>query len=326
MSNAHYLLRFVVIIVVANGAVMWIYATFPDAVLKAAFEKMWMLPFVHALLLVLLATPTVYYAIIRPYHLANIRIKKQLEEKNDRFEEAQRVGKIGAWSLDLPDGKLIWADEVYRIFGLATDALEESADAFWNSIHPDDQQMVRNTYQNSLVTKEPYEIEHRIVMADGQVKWVEERCDTWYDAEGNPTHSLGTVQDVTERKTADLARKQFLSLISHELRTPLTSIMGSLSLLADDDVFDMPQAARDMARIADRNGKNMLNLIGDILDAEKSDSGDLEYRMEHVDLAELVWNARELYADYGREHGVTFVAPKPHRSIMVNVMKIAFCK
>ena len=78
--------------------------------------------------------------------------------------------------------------------------------AFLDAIHPDDREFVDKSYTNSLVTKKPYNIVHRLLYDDGSVKWVKEVCRTeFHPKTGKPLYSIGTVQDITEdRKGGDL--------------------------------------------------------------------------------------------------------------------------
>lgn len=58
-------------------------------------------------------------------------------------------------------------------------------------------------HSNSLKIKKPYNIVHRLVRKDGAIRFVNERCETFYNDAGKAVHSIGTVQDVTERKRTE---------------------------------------------------------------------------------------------------------------------------
>jgi diguanylate cyclase (GGDEF)-like protein/hemerythrin-like metal-binding protein/PAS domain S-box-containing protein len=128
------------------------------------------------------------------------RAYAQLQQSSEsRLKEAQRLAHLGSWELDLSKNHLTWSDEIYRIFEIDPEQFGASYEAFLNAIHPEDRAMVNQAYQDSLQTRQPYEITHRLLMADGRVKHVHERGKTDYDAVGQPLRSIGTVQDVTER-------------------------------------------------------------------------------------------------------------------------------
>ncbi|MGZ8174938.1 MULTISPECIES: PAS domain S-box protein [Methylobacter] len=127
------------------------------------------------------------------------KMENSLRESRESLTEAQRIAHVGSWELDLVDNVLAWSDEIFRIFEIDREQFGASYEAFLNAVHPDDRAAVDRAYTESLTNREPYEIEHRLLMADGRVKYVLERCETGY-ADGKPLYSLGTVQDITERK------------------------------------------------------------------------------------------------------------------------------
>ncbi|MBK8418753.1 MAG: PAS domain S-box protein [Anaerolineales bacterium] len=116
------------------------------------------------------------------------------------LKRAQAVSQLGNWELDLSADTLTWSDEIYNLFEIDRGQIEPSYEGFLNVIHPHDRALVNDKYQNSLKTREPYHVDHRLLMPDGRVKWVHEACDTDFDAQGNPLISRGTIQDITERK------------------------------------------------------------------------------------------------------------------------------
>jgi PAS domain S-box-containing protein len=97
----------------------------------------------------------------------------------------------------------------------------------------------------------------------------------------------GSIQDVSERREVERLKKEFVSTVSHELRTPLTSIRGSLSLLAGGVLGDLPDEAKDVLAIAERNVVRLIGLINDILDLERLETGRIEMHMADVPLAEV---------------------------------------
>ena len=136
---------------------------------------------------------------------------RALAAREANLREAQRIGKFGSWELDLPDGALRWSDEIYRIFGIDPGRFGASYEAFLAAVHPDDRALVDEVFRRSLATRAPYEIIHRLQLADGQVKHVHERGLTVYDADGSPLRTTGTVQDITERVDAELLLKRTLA-------------------------------------------------------------------------------------------------------------------
>jgi len=143
--------------------------------------------------------------------------KIALEESEKLLKESQEIAKIGSWQLDLNTNTLVWSDEVYRIFELDPQRFPPSYEAFLSAIHPDDRARVDAAYVNSLQTKQPYEMVHKLLI-NGKVKYVHERCKTEYASDGRPLRSIGTVRDITDER--ELASK-IEYLVNHDDLTNL---------------------------------------------------------------------------------------------------------
>lgn len=152
----------------------------------------------------------------------DITMRKQaaleLQRNQELLNEAERLGKLGSWELDLADGVLRWSEEVYRIFEIDPTQFAPSYENFLNMIHPDDRDGVNHAYQQSLQDQQPYHIEHRLLFADGRIKWVREHCTSTFDLSGKPLRSMGMVQDISEHKKAE---EVILSLALHDQLTGL---------------------------------------------------------------------------------------------------------
>lgn len=129
--------------------------------------------------------------------------EEKLAASEEKLKAAQRIAGFGSWTLDHDSKALLWSDGIYRIFEIDPKDFGASYEAFLDAIHPDDRDMVNQAYTRSLETRQPYDVEHRLLMADGRIKYVHERCETHFDGNGKPLLSCGTVQDVSERKQAE---------------------------------------------------------------------------------------------------------------------------
>jgi len=123
--------------------------------------------------------------------------EETLRQREIDLDRAQEVGQIGSWRLDVRRNVLTWSDENHRIFGLPK-GTPMTYETFLGVVHPDDRQYV-DTQWNAGLRREPYDIEHRIVV-DGQVKWVREKAYLEFDDGGNLLGGFGITQDTTERK------------------------------------------------------------------------------------------------------------------------------
>lgn len=136
------------------------------------------------------------------------RANLELQHKQYLLQEAQRLGKLGSWELDLLSGELHWSDEMYRIFELDPASFKHTYEGFLDVIHPDDRDKVNQAYTKSLQDHQPYDVVHRLLFADGRIKWLREHCTNEFDVSGKPLHSTGMTQDITEHMEAEAALLQ----------------------------------------------------------------------------------------------------------------------
>lgn len=128
----------------------------------------------------------------------------ELKYQKNALSQAQRIARVGSWSLDHKANLLNWSDQIYAIYGLSVEDADVSFETILERVHPDDEEAVEHCYQRAAEDKEDYQIEHRIVRKDnGEVRWVHEMCVHARDSDGVLIRSDGTVQDITDRRLAE---------------------------------------------------------------------------------------------------------------------------
>ncbi|HEY5550356.1 MAG TPA: PAS domain S-box protein [Opitutaceae bacterium] len=140
----------------------------------------------------------------------------ELERSRAALIVAQRIGQIGNWEFNLIDQKLFWSPEIYRIFEIDPEKSGASYEFFLQAIHPEDRAAVDFAYTTSLQSRQPYEFTHRLLLPDGRIKHVHELGETHYDESGRAIRTIGTVQDITRRKLAEVtlrASEEHLRLV-----------------------------------------------------------------------------------------------------------------
>ncbi len=160
----------------------------------------------------------------------------ELQYKQGLLNEAQQLGQLGSWEMNLARGELRWSDETYRIFELDPVQFSPSYENFLNVIHPDDRDRVNQAYTRSLTDRQPYDIQHRLLFADGRIKWVREHCSSEFDASGQPLRSVGAVQDITEQHLA--AEQQGIAAIAFETQTAIVITDTTPKILRVNKAFE----------------------------------------------------------------------------------------
>jgi len=151
-----------------------------------------------------------------------------LKASQRRLTEAQRIAKIGSWEHDFTTNELIWSDENYSIFEVDKDTYKPDYPKFLQMVHPEDRRIVERAYQESVKNKTPYNIDHRVILPDGRVKFLNERCETFYNSKNEPVRSIGTTQDIT--------RQMEFELTLEKQRTRYKNVVENISdgLIIDD--------------------------------------------------------------------------------------------
>jgi PAS domain S-box-containing protein len=168
--------------------------------------------------------------------------EKELLKQQYFLSKAQEIGKIGTWELDLNKNILVWTDENYRIFGLSI-GTELTYETFLDCVHPDDRKYVDKEWKAAF-NKKPYDIEHRLLMSDGSIKWVREKAELEFDEKGNCLRGVGFTQDITERKQVEeeLAkhRQHLEDLVKErtaELKNALTEVKQLKNRLQAENIY-----------------------------------------------------------------------------------------
>lgn len=194
-----------------------------------------------------------------------------LRASEERLADAQRLARIGNWELDLVHGDLFWSDEVFRIFEIDPQQAEASYDRFLALVHPEDRQRVDRAYSESVANRQPYSIEHRMLMPEGRIKYLHEQCKTFYNERNEPIRSIGTVQDITEIKALELqllhAQKMeaigtLVGGIAHDFNNILAAIDGNVYLarvsLKDEEAVTRLQTVEEMSHRAAQMVRQLL--------------------------------------------------------------------
>ena len=124
-------------------------------------------------------------------------------EVEGRLNDAQRIAGIGSWERDIHADTLWWSDEVYRIFGVVPMMVLPSYEFITSSIYPDDRERAISAINRIRIDGEPYDIDHRIIVPTGDVRWVRQQAELIRDSAGNPAVLRGTIHDITTRKQAE---------------------------------------------------------------------------------------------------------------------------
>ncbi len=253
--------------------------------------------------------------------LIDITERKLLEEERRHaeiprielhlLEQILEVVLAGYWHWDIPGNQQYLSLTFKQMFGYEDHELPNTPESWQRLIFPEDLPGVLEIFEQHVQSrgKIPYYNEVRYRHKDGSTVWVicSGRVISW-DQDGNPLRMIGCHIDITQRKqveaqlrqtneqlakaNVELARAtrlkdEFLANMSHELRTPLNAILGMSEGLQESVFGSINERQAKAIATIERSGRHLLELINDILDLSKIESGKLELQLSDVSVRSL---------------------------------------
>ena len=235
------------------------------------------------------------------------RAEAALRDSEERLRFTLEAAHIGDWNMDLSTGVMQHSARHDQCFGYPELQDEWSFDKFIQHVHPEDRAEVEQTLHVAVSEMRNWRVQCRVIWPDHTVHWISKHGSVQRLGD-KATRMLGIVSEVTEQRQAENARltaqrleaenrqiqeanrlkSQFLANMSHELRTPLNAVIGFSDLLHSGFIApDSPKHQEFLGHIG-TSGRHLLQLINDVLDLAKVESGKFEFTPEPVDLAVML--------------------------------------
>ncbi len=220
----------------------------------------------------------------------------ELAKSQENFIEAQKVGNVGHWELRFADNKLLWSEQVYRIYEVFPESFDLNYDNVVAMFHPQDKIIVEEEFRKSIANKKELNVEHRIITQSGKTKYLNERAAIRYGDNKEAIEAFGSVADITEQKEAEIKIKQqnealqeliatkdkLMSIIAHDLRNPFNSIMGFSEVLANQiQELDIDEI-KNFATIIYNTTKNANTLLENLLEWAKAQTNKTIFKPEKI--------------------------------------------
>ena len=210
-----------------------------------------------------------------------INAELELEKRQKMFERSEALGGVGHWEWDEIEKKMTYCSQEYaNILGLSVEetlASSASEEDDLSDVHPDDLEYVRRTEEECYQKALPFDMEYRIINAAGEVRYVHQLGDNVQNSEGKVIRSFGTLQDITEKKLAEIEREK------RQLMFEQAETLGHIGHWEWDELEDkLVYASPEYAKIFHKSVKQIL---------ADSDSHEKDLSDIHPDDWQMVYDA-----------------------------------
>lgn len=244
------------------------------------------------------------------------KAEREVVESEIRYHTLTEYSPVGIFRTDATGYTTFVNPSWCKISGLS---FEEAIGNGWlNAVHEEDKIALAQGWEKSSNIGEISLSEYRFVRHNGSIAWVMGQAIPEINEKNEVTGYVGTITDITDRKalenqmmiakeeaeTANKSKSNFLANMSHEIRTPLNGIIGFTHLLMktelNDNQFDYMSTVNESAA-------SLLEIVNDVLDFSKIESGKLELHIEEVDLYKVISQIIDLFKYQSINKNINFV-------------------
>lgn len=227
---------------------------------------------------------------------ARKRIDDALRESEERFRVLVEAMAQAVWEAD-PEGRLTaYSPSWHALTGQQPGQWD--GDGWFAAVHADDRESTARRWRDGIGRGVPFELEYRIVAADGAVRWSTDHAAPLFGTDGAVRKWVGMNIDITERRgaeealrEADRRKDEFLAILAHELRNPLAPLRTGIEIMRMGGVE--PERIERVREMMGRQVDHMVALVDDLMDVSRISSGRIVLERRSVELAAVIRSALE---------------------------------
>jgi PAS domain S-box-containing protein len=236
------------------------------------------------------------------------RMEEELKASEERYRDLFENANDGIYILDRAGRIVSFNRKAEEITGYTLEEVRGQSYTLFLPPGPERKKARRAFLKN--MRGQPDKTELTIIRKDGREVILELSTRPIWQG-GQIVGIQGIGRDITERKELERLKSDFISTVSHELRTPLTSIKGYVDLVLAGDVGPLTPEQKEFLTIVSQNTTRLTELINDLLEIERLESGRIEFEFAELDLAEVLENvARSLHVN-AEQKGLEFLTEIP---------------
>ncbi|MGN7438364.1 MAG: ATP-binding protein [Alcanivorax sp.] len=248
-------------------------------------------------------------------------IQETLEDAEQRFKLVIDGTQDGIYDWDMQSGAVFYSQRFHTMLGYDEEAKTAEIDVFYDLIHEDDIAQVKQHIQDYISgNKSEFIHDFRMKHAKGQWIWMQVRSKALFDRRGNAYRFVAALTDIThvvrerallerqkeQAEDANRAKTDFLAHMSHEIRTPLTAINGIAEILTKNQ-SNLDDRQKKLVSTLMSSTSTLKDLINDLLDFSKIESGELELEEQSFEVSEIFEQTISMMSLKAAEKGISFL-------------------
>ena len=254
------------------------------------------------------------------YSIQRKKNSQLLKQTNERYDIISKATNDIIWDWDMLTNKVTWTGQGLKKYLPINTPAAEAPDNFWvTGLHPGERnKVVRSLCNNITSGANSWESDYRFLKNDDTYAHVNSRGYFIKNDAQKPIRMIGSIQDITERKNAELeaekarreaeeARKiqeQFMANMSHELKTPMNGVIGMTELL---QASELNKDQYEYVEIIKESTTNLMAIINDVLDLTKIVAGKIILAKTDYILGDIITNINNLHQHTADEKGVGLI-------------------
>jgi PAS domain S-box-containing protein len=216
--------------------------------------------------------------------------EQKASENSKRFLElTERIPEM-YWITEFqPAEHVVYVSSVFeKLFHMSKDKLIANPRAWVKSVHPEDVNIVVNTFESVIKEKTRKNITFRTVSTEGEIKYIYAQADAILDENMNTKRMVGVARDVTLEKAVDRQKDEFISLASHQLKTPIGAMNWNVEMLLNGDYGKLTEEQKEVLGDVYVLGNRMNELVNGLLNISRIESGSIIIEPSQLDFAKLL--------------------------------------
>lgn len=207
----------------------------------------------------------IHWQVLRQRVHRLLEAKRIMQELFEQTEQAKRSeaqllmalksSQMGIWDWDILTDKVTWSENKELLFGLEKGTFEGTYEAFVRRLHPQDRDLVVNAIKHAVDQAAEYDLEFRVILPDGQIRWMASRGLVFRDGAGVALSLSGVDMDITKRKQSEFALETYAN------RQALVAELSQLALAGIDLTVLMQQAVNFVASSLEVEYSKVLELL-----------------------------------------------------------------